>query len=105
MSIPQFPISDEQLQALPSEFRAMMEMVKAFCRELINENQRLKARIATLEEQIARNSRNSSKPSSLDAAGAEGRFCQEIELQTAWQRLSTSSTSGLGHSTYPADRR
>ena len=66
MSIPQFPISDEQLQALPPEFRGMMELVKAFCQELIDENQSLKARIAKLEEQLAQNSRNSSKPPSSD---------------------------------------
>jgi len=44
----------------------MMDTVKSFCQELIDENQRLKAHIAELEERLAQNSRNSSKPPSSD---------------------------------------
>ena len=62
MSSPEFPISDEQLQALPPEFRAMMEWALA-------EIKTLRDRVAELEEQLAQNSRNSSKPPSSDGPG------------------------------------
>lgn len=59
MNSPEFPISDEQLQALPPEFRAILQAVIDY----------YEARIAHLETQLAQNSRNSSKPPSSDGPG------------------------------------
>jgi len=59
MSSPKFPISDEQLQALSPEFRTILQAVIDY----------YEARIAELEEQLAQNSRNSSKPPSADGPG------------------------------------
>ena len=59
MNSPQFPITDEQLQVLPPEFRTILQAVIGH----------YEARIAELEEQLAQNSRNSSKPPSSDGPG------------------------------------
>src|SRR5579859_4098268 len=87
-------ISEAEWSALPTN-------VQTVVRGLVDENRQLKLTIAKLEEQLRRNSQNSSQPPSQDKA--EQKPVQEAAVRSARRRGGQPGHVGRGRALVPVE--
>ena len=84
-----------------AEWVTLSSHVQAVVRDLVDENRQLRLTIAKLEEQLRRNSRNSSQPPSQDKA--EQKPVSEEEARPARRRGGQPGHVGRGRRLVPVD--
>jgi transposase len=98
MNSPQKPSIESLSEA---EWATLSSNVQAVVRGLVDENRQLKLTVAKLEEQLRRNSRNSSQPPSQDKA--EQKPVQEEGARPARRRGGQPGHVGRGRALVPVE--